>query len=78
MICKFKYRFPIQQYVQKWCYTLFLDYEPLEILGRGLSSVVRRCLNRETHDEYAVKIIDLLQEEAPTIDEVQNEVNFFW
>ena len=55
----------------------FLDYEPLEILGRGLSSVVRRCLNRETHDEYAVKIIDLLQEEAPTIDEVQNEVNFF-
>lgn len=53
----------------------YSDYEPLEILGRGLSSVVRRCLNRETHDEYAVKIIDLLQEEAPTIDEVQNEID---
>lgn len=46
----------------------------MDVLGRGISSVVRRCLNRESGHEFAVKIIDLLQEEAPTIEEVQNEV----
>jgi len=50
------------------------EYEPLEILGCGISSVVRRCLHRDTGDEFAVKIIDLLQEEAPAIDEVHNEI----
>ena len=50
------------------------EYEPLEILGCGISSVVRRCLHRDSGDEFAVKIIDLLQEEAPAIDEVHNEI----
>ena len=56
---------------------LGLDYEPLELLGRGISSVVRRCLHRESGKPFAVKIIDLLQEEAPTIEEVQNEARAF-
>ena len=38
-----------------------LEYEPLEVLGRGISSVVRRCLKRDTGEQFAVKIIDLLQ-----------------
>jgi len=53
----------------------YSDYEPLELLGRGISSVVRRCLHRESGKAFAVKIIDLLQEEAPTIEEVQNEID---
>lgn len=53
----------------------YSDYEPLELLGRGISSVVRRCLHRESGKPFAVKIIDLLQEEAPTIEEVQNEID---
>ena len=51
-----------------------IEYEPLEILGRGISSVVRRCLKRDTGEEFAVKVIDLLQEEAPQVEEVHNEI----
>ena len=64
-----------------WLYYLFfsiyffsLEYEPLEVLGKGISSIVRKCVNRTTGDHYAVKVIDLLCDEAPTRDEVQNEV----
>ncbi|KAL5275428.1 PHKG1 family protein [Megaselia abdita] len=37
----------------------YAKYEPKEILGRGVSSTVRRCIEKETGKEFAAKIIDL-------------------
>uniref|UniRef100_A0A914HCA6 phosphorylase kinase n=1 Tax=Globodera rostochiensis TaxID=31243 RepID=A0A914HCA6_GLORO len=37
-------------------------YEPKEVIGRGLASVVRRCVEKESKKQYAVKIVDLSTE----------------
>lgn len=37
----------------------YAKYEPKEVLGRGGCSVVRRCIEKETGQQFAAKIIDL-------------------
>lgn len=45
----------------------YSKYEVGEILGDGISSVVRRCLNKETGEEFAVKIIDKLSDQGQNV-----------
>jgi len=40
----------------------YQKYEPKDVLGRGASSTVRRCVLKETGDQFAVKIIDVSQQ----------------
>ncbi|KAJ8930936.1 hypothetical protein NQ314_016200 [Rhamnusium bicolor] len=56
----------------------YAKYEPKEILGRGISSTVRRCIEKETGKEFAAKIIDLSSDgvnEGSTLEATKQEVD---
>ncbi|XP_044763036.1 phosphorylase b kinase gamma catalytic chain, skeletal muscle/heart isoform isoform X2 [Coccinella septempunctata] len=54
----------------------YAKYEPKEILGRGISSTVRRCIDKETGKEYAAKIIDLSTDNSDgmSLDATRQEI----
>jgi phosphorylase kinase gamma subunit len=67
MILSFLYIFLARQFYQK--------YDPKEVIGKGLSSVVRKCVEKATGKEYACKIIEFNDdnddEHAATLREIQ-------
>ena len=53
----------------------YQKYDPKEVIGKGLSSVVRKCVEKGTGKEYACKIIefndDSQDERDATLREIQ-------
>ena len=47
---------------QDFATAFYQKYEPKEILGKGVSSTVRRAVSKETGESFAVKIIDVSQD----------------
>ncbi|XP_066917326.1 phosphorylase b kinase gamma catalytic chain, skeletal muscle/heart isoform-like [Clytia hemisphaerica] len=58
----------------------YAKYEPGDILGDGISSVVRKCRNKENGEEFAVKIIDKFSKKGQVVKgidivtQIHNEV----
>ncbi|XP_060533372.1 phosphorylase b kinase gamma catalytic chain, skeletal muscle/heart isoform isoform X2 [Cylas formicarius] len=52
----------------------YAKYEPKEILGRGISSTVRRCIEKETGKEFAAKIIDLSNDDS-SLEATRQEIS---
>jgi phosphorylase kinase gamma subunit len=63
------------------CAGFYSAYECKEILGRGIASTVRRCVEKNTGQIFAVKIVDISTERQSEndakrlADETHSEVN---